>query len=152
MDCIQKNTEEIKKIALQMTGLVTLMSVGGSTPDKMKSLHKMYSEVEECTSTILSQVNKIIEYNDNKQKSMRKDLAAAKKRSYQLQDELEKSESEVKKLKTDMSYLMDDSSEMDASLPQTSSPIPSSSAACSSQPVLSPIPSSSKESREEHSY
>jgi chromosome segregation ATPase len=142
MDAIKKQTEEIESVCLQMTGLVTLMSVGGSTQEKISSLNRMYNQVEQCSANIMSEVKKIIEYNQEKQRSMRKDLAASKKRTHKLEEELEHAQTEVKKLKSmeeelehsktelskwksEFSFIMDDMDDSlaDGSHPLTSTPV-----------------------------
>ena len=45
MDAIKRNAEEVKKVGIQMSGLITIMSVGGITQEKMKMLHDINEEL-----------------------------------------------------------------------------------------------------------
>ena len=105
MDAIKRNAEEVKKVGIQMSGLITIMSVGGITQEKMKMLHDINEELVTKVNLIVdssTKINSDLTEANRKVDSLRKDLASSKKRLFEATLERDEARKEYKKMKIDL--------------------------------------------------
>lgn len=146
MDFIKQNAQDIKKVGIQMTGLLTLMSIGGVTQENLKMLHDINQELVTKVNLIVDSSTKmnsdLTEAND-KVDFLRKELASSKKRLFEAKLERYKATSECKKMKVELDSSRESlTSLFDTSMDDDFQLIPSGKG-CTSTPCKSSAPAPS---------
>ncbi|XP_052820304.1 uncharacterized protein LOC128246153 [Mya arenaria] len=88
MDRITQDSTEIRKVGLQMTGLLTTISVGGITQEKLKMLNELNEDITKKTESIVNEASRMdqaLKDSREKIKSLRMDLQASSKNYFECQ-------------------------------------------------------------------
>ncbi|KAH3774426.1 hypothetical protein DPMN_175808 [Dreissena polymorpha] len=105
MNSIKASCEELKKIALQMTGLATTISVGGMTKDKMTMLNELNDSVNSHCNLIVGasgKINQALEDSHAKVSCLRKDLQSSKKGKFDVDEKNKNLQKQLDEMKVDL--------------------------------------------------